>query len=85
MQACFLLPRDIFRRYRTGLKRMLQDEADIGKTMAEKQKKQFAGTARLKVKKLGVIGLGAIGVLVANASKTSWNGSIMVYDPFLSR
>ena len=35
--------------------------------MAEKEKKRFAGTELLG-KKLGVIGLGAIGILVANAA-----------------
>ena len=39
---------------------------DIAK-MAEKEKKKFAG-CELKGKKLGIIGLGAIGVLVANAA-----------------
>lgn len=43
-----------------------QNEADIAK-IAEKQKKNFAGT-EIAGKKLGVIGLGAIGVLVANAA-----------------
>ena len=42
------------------------NDADIAKS-AEKAKKQFAGT-ELAGKKLGVIGLGAIGVRVANAA-----------------
>ena len=42
------------------------EDGDIAKA-AEKKKKAFAGT-ELKGKKLGVIGLGAIGVLVANAA-----------------
>ena len=41
-------------------------DADIAKT-AEKAKKAFAGT-EIEGKKLGVIGLGAIGVKVANAA-----------------
>lgn len=57
------------------------DDENIGKTM-EKAKKQFAGT-ELKGKKLGVIGLGAIGVLVANVANRL---GMQVYgvDPFLS-
>lgn len=43
-----------------------QNDDNIAKT-AEKQKKNFAGT-EISGKKLGVIGLGAIGVLVANAA-----------------
>ena len=43
-----------------------RDSEDLGKR-AEKEKKHFAG-CELKGKKLGIIGLGAIGVLVANAA-----------------
>ena len=43
-----------------------KDDPNIAKT-AEKAKKAFAGN-EIKGKKLGVIGLGAIGVLVANAA-----------------
>ena len=43
-----------------------QAEENIGK-LAEKQKKKFAG-CEISGKKLGIIGLGAIGVLVANAA-----------------
>ena len=43
-----------------------KDDADIAKS-AEKAKKAFAGK-EIKGKKLGVIGLGAIGQLVANAA-----------------
>ena len=32
----------------------------------------------IKGKKLGVIGLGAIGQLVANAAISTWNGSIRI-------
>ena len=57
------------------------EDENIGKSM-EKAKKQFAGT-ELKGKKLGVIGLGAIGVLVANVANRL---GMEVYgvDPFLS-
>ena len=57
------------------------DDADIAKSM-EKAKKDFAG-GELKGKKLGVIGLGAIGVLVANVANRL---GMEVYgvDPYLS-
>lgn len=57
-----------------------EDEA-IGKTM-EKAKSQFAGT-ELKGKKLGVIGIGAIGVLIANAA-THLGMEVIGCDPYLS-
>ncbi len=58
-----------------------KDNADIAKD-AEKAKKAFAGN-EIKGKKLGVIGLGAIGQLVANAA-TSLGMEVYGYDPFLS-
>ncbi|HEX3023112.1 MAG TPA: NAD(P)-dependent oxidoreductase, partial [Lachnospiraceae bacterium] len=58
-----------------------KDDANISKTM-EKAKSKFAGK-EIQGKKLGVIGLGAIGVLVANAANRL---GMEVYgcDPFLS-
>ena len=58
-----------------------KDDANINKTM-EKAKKAFAGHEAMG-KKLGVIGLGAIGVLVANAGQAL---GMEVYgcDPYLS-
>ncbi len=53
----------------------------IAKTQ-EKAKKAFAGT-EIAGKKLGVIGLGAIGVLVANAA-TALGMEVYGCDPFLS-
>ena len=53
----------------------------VGKAV-EKGKGQFAGT-EIKGKTLGVIGLGAIGVLVANAAETL-GMKVIGYDPFLS-
>lgn len=50
--------------------------------LAEKEKKKFAGTEILG-KKLGVIGLGAIGVKVANAA-LDLGMEVYGYDPFLS-
>lgn len=54
---------------------------DIAKT-AEKEKKQFAGT-ELEGKKMGIIGLGAIGVRVANAA-VNLGMDVFGYDPYVS-
>lgn len=56
-------------------------DENIAKT-AEKQKKNFAGT-EISGKKLGVIGLGAIGVLVANAA-VHMGMEVYGYDPYIS-
>ena len=48
----------------------------------EKVKKQFAGS-EISGKKLGIIGLGAIGVLVANAA-THLGMEVYGYDPYIS-
>ncbi len=53
----------------------------VGKAV-EKGKGQFAGT-EIKGKTLGVIGLGAIGVLIANAAE-NLGMDVIGYDPFLS-
>lgn len=58
-----------------------QENADIAKA-AEKEKKKFAGT-ELEGKKLGIIGLGAIGVRVANAAK-HLGMEVYGYDPYVS-
>lgn len=55
--------------------------ADIAKA-AEKEKKKFAGT-ELEGKKLGIIGLGAIGVRVANVAK-HMGMEVYGYDPYVS-
>ena len=57
------------------------DNTDIAKA-AEKEKKNFAGT-EIMGKKLGVIGLGAIGVKVANAA-VALGMEVYGYDPYLS-
>ena len=57
------------------------DDENISKSM-EKAKKQFAGH-EIHGKKLGVIGLGAIGVLVANAANRL-GMEVHGVDPFLS-
>ena len=58
-----------------------QSDENIAK-VAEKQKKNFAGT-EISGKKLGVIGLGAIGVLVANAAE-HLGMEVYGYDPYIS-
>lgn len=58
-----------------------KNEADIAK-LAEKQKKNFAG-CEISGKKLGVIGLGAIGVQVANAA-IHLGMDVLGYDPYIS-
>ena len=58
-----------------------KDKENIDK-LAEKQKKQFVG-CEISGKKLGIIGLGAIGALVAN-SATHLGMEVYGYDPYLS-
>ena len=57
------------------------DDPDIAKNV-EKEKKKFAGT-EIAGKKLGIIGLGAIGVRVANAAK-HLDMEVYGYDPYVS-
>ncbi len=58
-----------------------KDDENIGKS-AEKAKKAFAGT-EIKGKKLGVIGLGAIGAQVANAA-VGLGMEVYGFDPYVS-
>jgi len=64
-----------------GWCREQKDNAEIAKDM-EKAKKAFAGR-EIKGKKLGVIGLGAIGAEVANAA-AALGMEVYGYDPFIS-
>lgn len=66
-----------------GIEWIEQQKADenIGK-LAEKQKKQFAG-CEIKGKRLGVIGLGAIGAMVANTA-IYLGMEVYGYDPYIS-
>lgn len=57
------------------------DDPAISKSV-EKKKKAFAGT-ELKGKSIGVIGLGAIGILVANMAR-HFGMEVYGYDPYLS-
>ena len=58
-----------------------EEDGDIAK-ITEKKKKVFAGT-ELQGKKLGVIGLGAIGVRVANVA-VHLGMDVYGYDPYVS-
>ena len=60
----------------------LKDEGEAVAKLVEKGKSAFAGP-EISGKKLGVIGLGAIGVLVANAA-AALGMDVYGYDPFLS-
>ena len=60
----------------------LKGNGDAVGKMVEKGKSQFVGP-ELKGKTLGVIGLGAIGILVANAA-VALGMNVIGYDPFLS-
>lgn len=59
----------------------VKEDAEVGK-LVEKNKAKFAGT-EIQGKKLGVIGLGAIGVLVANAANRL-GMEVFGCDPFIS-
>jgi len=59
----------------------VKDDENIA-ALAEKTKSKFGGT-EIKGKKLGVIGLGAIGVIVANAA-VSLGMEVYGYDPYIS-
>ena len=61
--------------------RTIKDDPNIAKAV-EKGKKAFAGH-EIKGKKLGVIGLGAIGAEVANAA-AALGMEVYGYDPFIS-
>jgi len=59
----------------------IKDDENVPKKV-EKGKKQFAGN-EISGKKIGVIGLGAIGAMVAN-SCSSLGMEVLGYDPFIS-
>lgn len=59
----------------------IDKEGDVGK-IVEANKSKFAGP-EIKGKRLGIIGLGAIGVMVANAA-ISLGMEVHGYDPFIS-
>ena len=59
----------------------VNDDPEVAK-LVEKNKAKFVGT-EIKGKKLGVIGLGAVGVLVANVA-IKLGMEVYGYDPFIS-
>ena len=66
-----------------GIEWVKENQADenVGKN-AEKAKKKYAGT-EIEGKKLGIVGLGAIGVRVANVAK-HLGMEVYGYDPYVS-
>lgn len=56
--------------------------AEVGK-LVEKGKSQFVGP-EMRGKTLGVIGLGAIGAIVANGASRGLGMNVIGYDPFIS-
>ena len=59
-----------------------EEDGNIAKDCRERRRKHLQA-AELEGKKLGVIGLGAIGVLVANAA-THLGMDVYGYDPYVS-
>ncbi len=60
----------------------IADRGSEIKTLVEQEKSRFAGP-EIQGKTLGVIGLGAIGVMVANAA-TALGMQVVGYDPYIS-
>ena len=61
----------------------LRGKMDEVPKLVEKGKGQFAGP-EVRGKVLGVIGLGAVGAIVANAAAQGLGMEVMGYDPFIS-
>ncbi len=73
------------RKIQSGLEwtQTLKGKGDEVPKLVEAGKKQFRGP-ELSGKTLGVIGLGAIGVQVANAAQYGLGMTVIGYDPFMS-
>ncbi len=80
LSAMFLASRNILEA--TEWVKTLKGKGDDVLPLVEKGKKQFSGP-ELNGKTLGVIGLGAIGVMVANAAH-SLGMKVIGYDPYIS-
>ncbi|WP_226676273.1 phosphoglycerate dehydrogenase [Rossellomorea aquimaris] len=65
-----------------GWTNSLRDKEEDVPGVVEAKKKEFVGS-EIKGKKLGVVGLGAIGVLVANDA-LALGMDVVAYDPFIS-
>ena len=63
--------------------RTLKGKGEEVAKLVEKGKNQFVG-AELRGKTLGVIGLGAIGSIVANAASRGLGMNVVGFDPFIS-
>ena len=61
----------------------LKDQGDAIPKLVEKGKNQFVGP-ELRGKTLGVIGLGAVGAIVANSALNGLNMEVIGLDPFIS-
>ena len=61
----------------------LKGQGEKVPALVEKGKAQFSGP-EVRGKTLGVIGLGAIGVMVANASSDGLGMNVIGYDPYIS-
>lgn len=79
LTAMLISSRDIMGSYKWA--QSLQGQEGIAASV-EKGKANFAGP-EIKGKTLGIVGLGAIGILVANAA-VSLGMKVIGYDPFLS-
>ena len=78
--CCFLL-RGIVEGIEFAKNLDLKDSADLNKAM-EAQKKTFAGN-ELTGKTLGIVGLGSIGSMLAQAAQTL-GMRLVGYDPYIS-
>ncbi len=65
------------------VKRELKGKGDEVAKLVEKGKNQFVGP-EVRGKSLGVIGLGAIGAIVANAAAQGLGMHVVGFDPFIS-
>ena len=72
------------RRISEGIEwtRSIADRGDEIPALVEKEKKRFAGP-EIAGKTLGIVGLGAIGVMVANAA-SELGMNVIGYDPYIS-
>ena len=61
----------------------LKGKGDEVPKLVEKGKKQFVGP-EVRGKTLGVVGLGAIGAIVANTAAQGFGMEVIGYDPFIS-
>ena len=73
------------RRVSEGIEwaKTLKGKGDEVPKLVEKGKSQFVG-AEMRGKTLGVIGLGAIGAIIANAASRGLGMNVLGYDPFIS-